>query len=163
MTVNGYTITGDHYFFLNFYQLMDLTSAKKAGSSRLYDFPKFFVGQYEFFHYFELCKISSRWTQSKRHIYFTKIDCTENVLWSPFQKQNHSADGTFDFKRHAFLFAHWRRPPFSGLPSATAVTFSENNTVKAGWSIWKNAKDFGLFLLKIFRYFVSVFSTFFNM
>ena len=56
MTVNGYTITGDHYFFLNFYQLMDLTSAKKAGSSRLYDFPKFFVGQYEFFHYVELCR-----------------------------------------------------------------------------------------------------------
>lgn len=56
MTVNGYTITGDHYFFLNFYQLMDLTSAKKAGSSRLYDFPKFFVGQYEFFHYVELAR-----------------------------------------------------------------------------------------------------------
>lgn len=56
MTVNGYTITGDHYFFLNFYQLMDLTSAKKAGSSRLYDFPRFFVGQYEFFHYVELAK-----------------------------------------------------------------------------------------------------------
>lgn len=56
MTVNEYTITGDHYFFLNFYQLMDLTSAKKAGSSRLYDFPKFFVGQYEFFHYVELAR-----------------------------------------------------------------------------------------------------------
>ena len=56
MTVNGYTITGDHYFFLNFYQLMDLTSAKKAGSSRMYDFPKFFVGQYQFFHYVELCR-----------------------------------------------------------------------------------------------------------
>lgn len=56
MTVNGYTITGDHYFFLNFYQLMDLTSAKKAGSSRLYDFPRFFVGQYEFFHYVELAR-----------------------------------------------------------------------------------------------------------
>lgn len=56
MTVNGYTITGDHYFFLNYYQLLDLTSAKKAGSSRLYDFPKFFVAQYEFFHYIEMCK-----------------------------------------------------------------------------------------------------------
>ena len=56
MTVNGYTITGDHYFFLNFYQLMDLKSAKKAGSSRIYDFPKFYVGQYQFFHYIELAK-----------------------------------------------------------------------------------------------------------
>ena len=56
MTVNGYTITGDHYFFLNYYQLMDLTSTKKAGEGRLYDFPKFFVAQYEFFHYIEMCK-----------------------------------------------------------------------------------------------------------
>lgn len=56
MTSHGYTITGDHYFFLNFYQLMDLTSAKKAGSSRMYDFPKFNVGQYQFFHYIELAR-----------------------------------------------------------------------------------------------------------
>ena len=55
MTVNGYTITGDHYFFLNYYQLMDL-STSKAGEGRMYDFPKFFVAQYEFFHYIELCK-----------------------------------------------------------------------------------------------------------
>lgn len=56
MTVNGYTITGDNYFFLNYYQLMDLTSADKAGAGRKYDFPSFFVKQYEYFHYVELCK-----------------------------------------------------------------------------------------------------------
>lgn len=56
MTVNGYTVTGDNYFFLNFYQLMDLTSASKAGAGRNYDFPEFFVKQYEYFHYVELCK-----------------------------------------------------------------------------------------------------------
>ena len=55
MTVNGYTITGDHYFFLNYYQLMDL-STSKAGEGRMYDFPKFFVALYELFHYIELCK-----------------------------------------------------------------------------------------------------------
>ena len=54
--VNGYTITGDHYFFLNYYQLMDLTSAKKAGSGRRYAFSSFLVGQYEWFHYMELAK-----------------------------------------------------------------------------------------------------------
>lgn len=56
MTANGYTITGDHYFFLNYYQLMDLTSTKKAGEGRNYDFPKFFVIQYEWFHYLEMAK-----------------------------------------------------------------------------------------------------------
>lgn len=57
MTVNGYTITGDHYFFLNFYQLDDLTSAKKAGGGRVRTFPEFFVEQYKWFHYLELCKV----------------------------------------------------------------------------------------------------------
>ena len=56
MTANGYTITGDHYFFLNYYQLMDLTSTTKAGEGRQYDFPKFFVIQYEWFHYLEMAK-----------------------------------------------------------------------------------------------------------
>lgn len=56
MTVNGYTITGDNYFFLNYYQLMDLTSADKAGAGRVYAFPSFYVKQYEYFHYIELCK-----------------------------------------------------------------------------------------------------------
>lgn len=56
MTVNGYTITGDHYYFLNFYRLEDLTSATKAGGGRVMSFPKFFVAQYEYFHYIELCK-----------------------------------------------------------------------------------------------------------
>lgn len=56
MTVNGYTVTGDHYYFLNYYQLMDLTSAKKAGEGRVMDFPKFFTEQYKWFHYLELCK-----------------------------------------------------------------------------------------------------------
>lgn len=55
-TVNGYTITGDHYFFLNYYRLQDLTKAKKAGGGRPYNFPDFFVAQYEYFHYIELCK-----------------------------------------------------------------------------------------------------------
>lgn len=56
LTVNGYTVTGDHYFFLNYYQLMDLTSAKKAGEGRMYSFPKFFVAQYCWFHYLEMAK-----------------------------------------------------------------------------------------------------------
>lgn len=56
LTVNGYTVTGDHYFFLNYYQLMDLDSATKAGAGRQYAFPTFYVGQYEWFHYVELAK-----------------------------------------------------------------------------------------------------------
>lgn len=56
LTINGYTITGDNYFFLNYYRLEDLTTATKAGGGKQYSFPGFFVAQYEYFHYIELCK-----------------------------------------------------------------------------------------------------------
>ena len=56
-TVNGYTITGDHYFFLNYYQLLNTAKVQKAGSGRSIDFPNFVVAQYEYFHYLELCKV----------------------------------------------------------------------------------------------------------
>ena len=55
-TVNGYTITGDHYFFLNYYQLMNTAETKKAGEGRFMDFPDFLVSQYEYLHYIELCR-----------------------------------------------------------------------------------------------------------
>ena len=56
LTVNGYTITGFNYYFLNYYQLPN-TEQEKAGDSRSIIFPNFVVYQYEFFHYFELCRI----------------------------------------------------------------------------------------------------------
>ena len=55
-TVNGYTVTGDHYYFLNFYQLKDLYNVEEAGSGRNEIFPNFFEGQYEWFHYLALAK-----------------------------------------------------------------------------------------------------------
>lgn len=55
-TVNGYTITGDNYFFLNFYTLPVINQSKKSGAGTKDDFPRFFVSQYTFFHYFEIAK-----------------------------------------------------------------------------------------------------------
>ena len=56
MTVNGYTIPGTYYYFLNYYQLPQ-TEVKKLGTSRQDIYPEFYTAQYEFFHYFELCKV----------------------------------------------------------------------------------------------------------
>ena len=55
-TVNGYTITGDNYFFLNFYTLPVVDQGKKSAAGTKDDFPTFFVSQYTFFHYFEIAK-----------------------------------------------------------------------------------------------------------
>lgn len=55
LTVNGYTITGFHYFFLNFYTLPLVHKVTEAGQGRPEGFPSFTVAQYIWFHYLALC------------------------------------------------------------------------------------------------------------
>ena len=56
-TVGKYRVTGDHYFFLNFYRMRTVPEDMAAGSGRLEAFPSFHAKQYEFFHYIELCEV----------------------------------------------------------------------------------------------------------
>ena len=55
-TINGYRITGDHYFFLNFYRMDLINEKKKIATGADEGFPRFLVEQYKFFHYFEMCE-----------------------------------------------------------------------------------------------------------
>lgn len=55
-TVGKYRVTGDHYFFLNFYRMGIINDKKKAGTGSEESFPFFTSKQYEFFHYVELCE-----------------------------------------------------------------------------------------------------------
>lgn len=55
-TVGKYRVTGDHYFFLNFYRMGIINDKKKAGAGSKESFPFFTSKQYEFFHYVELCE-----------------------------------------------------------------------------------------------------------
>lgn len=57
ITINGYTLTGDNYFFLNFYQLPLVDGAKASGEGLDEGFPIFFASQYTFFHYLNLCRV----------------------------------------------------------------------------------------------------------
>lgn len=52
---HGYRITGDNYFFLNYYRLKN-TDVSQAGAGRETTFPSFFSKQYEYFHYIEMCE-----------------------------------------------------------------------------------------------------------
>ena len=54
---NGYRVTGDNYFWLNFYRLKTTLDGNRAGQGRGLNFPTFLVFQYEYFHYVELCEI----------------------------------------------------------------------------------------------------------
>lgn len=55
-SVNNYTITGDNYFYLNFYRMQTIVEGRVAGRGREDKFPSFFSKQYEFFHYFEMAE-----------------------------------------------------------------------------------------------------------
>ena len=55
-TVGQYRVTGDHYFFLNFYRMKTVDDTKKAGAGAIETFPRFVSKQYEFFHYVEMCE-----------------------------------------------------------------------------------------------------------
>ena len=57
MTSHGYTITGDNYFFLNFYQLPVVDMDKASGEGTNEGFPVFFASQYMFFHYLQMCRV----------------------------------------------------------------------------------------------------------
>lgn len=56
MESHGYRITGDNYFFLNYYQLQT-TKVEKAGQGRGMVFPEFLSKQYEYFHYVEMAQM----------------------------------------------------------------------------------------------------------
>lgn len=60
MTSHGYTITGDNYFFLNFYQLPVVDQDEAAGSGTSDNFPNFMASQYMFFHYLQMCRVLRR-------------------------------------------------------------------------------------------------------
>lgn len=58
-TVGNYRITGDHYFFLNFYRMQTVPKGV-AGKGRFEAFPSFHAKQYEFFHYIDLCEATKK-------------------------------------------------------------------------------------------------------
>ena len=55
-TIGKYRITGDHYFFLNFYRMDIVDDTAKAASGDQESFPKFAIEQYKWFHYIEMCE-----------------------------------------------------------------------------------------------------------
>lgn len=54
--VGKYRITGDHYFFLNYYRMQTVLEGATSGTGREESFPGFLSKQYEFFHYVEMAE-----------------------------------------------------------------------------------------------------------
>ena len=56
LTIGKYRITGDHYFFLNYYRMDVINEDAIAGAGRSESFPSFLSKQYEWFHYVEMAE-----------------------------------------------------------------------------------------------------------
>ena len=46
-TVNGYRLTGDNYYFINYYRMQTIPEGEMAGVGRSENFPSFLAKQYE--------------------------------------------------------------------------------------------------------------------
>lgn len=57
VTIGKYTLTGENYFFLNYFRLPSVLD-KSGTELQEENFPTFLAKQYEYFHYLELCKKS---------------------------------------------------------------------------------------------------------
>ena len=56
-TIGKYRITGDNYYYLNYYRMEVIDEDAISGGGRYYSFPKFLSKQYEWFHYLEMAEI----------------------------------------------------------------------------------------------------------
>lgn len=57
LVANNYRVTGDHYFFLNYYTMLVVKKGQKAGSGRDRIHPEFWVLHYKWFHYIEMAEM----------------------------------------------------------------------------------------------------------
>lgn len=57
VTIGKYTLTGENYFFLNYFRLPSVLD-KSGAELQEENFPGFLAKQYEYFHYLELCRKS---------------------------------------------------------------------------------------------------------
>lgn len=115
MTSHGYTITGDNYFFLNFYQLPVVDMDKASGEGTNESFPVFFASQYMFFHYLQMCRVlhKNAALMKARSIGFSEINASLAARLYTIIKRSRTMitcfkdtylNGTFSKLDHALTF-----------------------------------------------------------
>ena len=115
MTSHGYTITGDNYFFLNFYQLPVVDMDKASGEGTNESFPVFFASQYMFFHYLQMCRVlhKNAALMKARSIGFSEINASLAARLYTTTKRSRTMitcfkdtylNGTFSKLDHALTF-----------------------------------------------------------
>lgn len=112
---HGYRITGDNYFFLNFYRLKDTAGVDVAGSGRDTGFPSFFSKQYEYFHYIDLCEHLKKdvCALKARGVGFSEIAASLGVRLYSTRRESHTVYTAYDEKYlKAILKKCWEQLEF---------------------------------------------------
>lgn len=120
MTVNGYTITGDNYFFLNFYQLPLANVKGAAGEGLDRGFPVFFESHYRFFHYLQMTRILHKHAalMKARSIGFSEINASLAARLYTVNRRSRTMITCFKDDYIKTTFSKFD----------TAITFLNNNT-----------------------------------
>ena len=120
MTVNGYTITGDNYFFLNFYQLPLANVKGAAGEGLNRGFPVFFESHYRFFHYLQMTRILHKHAalMKARSIGFSEINASLAARLYTVNRRSRTMITCFKDDYIKTTFSKFD----------TAITFLNNNT-----------------------------------
>lgn len=120
MTVNGYTITGDNYFFLNFYQLPLVNENKASGEGLDRGFPVFFASHYIFFHYLQMARVLHKHAalMKARSIGFSEINASLSARLYTIIERSRTMITCFNDKFLATTFSKFDN----------AITFLNNNT-----------------------------------
>lgn len=97
VTIGKYTLTGENYFFLNYFRLPsvlgdDMTEAQEE------DFPRFFAKQYEYFHYIAIARKAGLDVNvfKSRGIGFSQISASNVACAYTFHKATHNIVTAFN-------------------------------------------------------------------
>ena len=130
-TVNGYTVTGFHYFFLNFYTLPLVNQVKEAGKGRPEGFPLFTTAQYIWFHYLALCckLLKNAVLMKARGVGFSEINAAMAAAEFTTVRESNTIIASYDAnKLQKTLSKVWRALAF--LDKNTQGGMSKNKQIK---------------------------------
>lgn len=91
VTIGRYTLTGENYFFLNYYRLPSVLGENKEEAQEE-DFPSFFAKQYEYFHYIAIARKLGKDVNAfkSRGVGFSQISASNVVCAYTFHKAAHN-------------------------------------------------------------------------
>lgn len=97
ITIGRYTLTGENYFFINYFRLPSVLAENKQESQEE-DFPRFFAKQYEYFHYKALARKLGKDVNvfKSRGVGFSQMSASDVCCGYSFHRASHNMVTAFN-------------------------------------------------------------------